>query len=112
MELIHDDDDDDVNNCDPGNDDGDDGDDVKDVTHNNMFTWRTTMFDQNEISYESFFLIKFFDEYYQTWKVWFWFFNQEIAQKSNVNEISCCGLYIDAFEQKFMYDNGPQHLQY
>ncbi len=53
MELIHDDDNDDVNNCDA--DDGDVGDDITDVIHNNMFTWRTTMFNQNEISYESFF---------------------------------------------------------
>ncbi len=55
MELIHGDDSDDVNNCDPGNDDGEVGDDVKDVIHNNMFTWGTAIFDQNEISYESFF---------------------------------------------------------
>ncbi len=55
MELIHGDDSDDVNNCDPGNDDGDVGDDVRDVIHNNMFTWGTAIFDQNEISYESFF---------------------------------------------------------
>jgi hypothetical protein len=31
------------------------------------------------------------------WKVWFWFFNQEITQKSNVNEIDCCNLYLDAW---------------
>ncbi len=54
MELIHDDSDD-VNNCDANDDNGDVGDDVRDVIHNNMFTWGTTMFDQNEISYESFF---------------------------------------------------------
>ncbi len=55
MELIHGDDSDDVYNCDPSNDDGDVGDDVRDVIHNNMFTWGTVIFDQNEISYESFF---------------------------------------------------------
>ncbi len=55
MELIHDDDNDDVNNCDADDDDGDVGDDITNVIHNNMFTWRTTMFNQNEISYESFF---------------------------------------------------------
>jgi hypothetical protein len=38
MELIHDDDNDDVNNCDADDDDGDVGDDITNVIHNNMFT--------------------------------------------------------------------------